>query len=157
MINRLIMKISRLPNICRINYYKSFIKGEDYRLSDELKMYYPQNISIGSGTYINGGHIIASPNASITIGKNCLISYNVHIRTDMHNYEKHEILISEQGCMEDDIVIGNDVWIGFGVQIMPGVRIADGCVLGAGAVVTKSTDPYGVYVGVPAKLIKYRD
>ena len=120
-------------------------------------MYYPQNISIGEGTYINGGHIIASRNAHIQIGKNCLISYNVHIRTDMHNYSKCNVLINEQGNSEKSIVIGDDVWIGFGVQIMPGITIADGCVLGAGAIITKSTVPYGVYVGIPAKLIKYRE
>ena len=154
---RLIMKISRLPKICRINYYKQFIRGGGYKLSDDVQMYYPQNISIGEGTYINGGFIAASPNARIEIGKNCLISYNVHIRTDMHNYSKRDILIRNQGSIEHDIIIGDDVWIGFGVQIMPGVTIADGCVLGAGAVITKSTEPYGVYVGVPARLIRSRE
>lgn len=74
----------------------------------------------------------------------------------MHNYTMRDVLIKDQGNSEKNIVIGNDVWIGFGVQIMPGVTIADGCVLGAGAVVTKSTTPYGVYAGVPARLVKHR-
>lgn len=39
---------------------------------------------------------------------------------------------------------------------MAGVTLADGCVIGAGAVVTRDTEPYGVYGGVPARLIKYR-
>ncbi len=52
--------------------------------------------------------------------------------------------------------IGNDVWIGDEVTILGGVTIADGTVIGAGAVVTKDTVPYGVYVGVPARLIKRR-
>ena len=56
-----------------------------------------------------------------------------------------------------DTVIGNDVWIGLGAQIMAGVKIADGCVIGAGAVVTKDTEPYGVYLGVPARLKQYRE
>ena len=153
---RLIMRIGRLPQICKINYYKALIRGGGYSLSDEVTMYYPQNISIGEGTYINGGYIIASPHARIEIGKDCLISYNVHIRTDTHNYEDRSKPINKQGNKESNIVIGNDVWIGFGVQIMSGVTIADGCVLGAGTVVTKSTEPYGVYAGIPARLIKYR-
>lgn len=34
--------------------------------------------------------------------------------------------------------------------------IAEGCVIGGGAVVTKSTEPYGIYAGVPAKCLKSR-
>ena len=37
-----------------------------------------------------------------------------------------------------------------------GVTIAKGCVIGANAVVTKDTEPFGIYVGVPAKKIKNR-
>lgn len=137
----------------KISYYNKNIKGSGFRLNYEVNMMYPQNIEIGNGTYVNGGLIYASPNAKIKIGKNCLISYAVHIRTDMHQYKDKSTLINKQGFIEQDIEIGNDVWIGYDVQIMPGVKIADGCVIGAGAIVTKSTQPYGIYVGVPAKLI----
>lgn len=52
--------------------------------------------------------------------------------------------------------VGNDVWIGDNVTIMGGVNISDGCVIGANALVVKDTVPYGIYGGVPAKLIKFR-
>lgn len=56
-----------------------------------------------------------------------------------------------------NIVLGNDVWIGENAMIMSGVTIADGVIVGAGAVVTKSIiEPYSIYVGVPARLRKYR-
>lgn len=90
------------------------------------------------------------------IGYDCLISYRVHLRTDMHNYADPNTPIRLQGHTEKDIIIGNDVWIGYGVQIMAGVTIADGCVIAAGAVVTRDTEPYGVYGGVPARFIKPR-
>ncbi|MFD2229738.1 CatB-related O-acetyltransferase [Alkalimarinus sediminis] len=54
------------------------------------------------------------------------------------------------------VEIGSDVWIGRNAIVLPGVRIGDGAVVGAGAVVTKAVPPYGVVVGNPAKLIKYR-
>lgn len=117
----------------------------------------PENIYIGHNSYVNGGYICASKSAKIVIGDDCLISFNVHLRTDMHNYIDRNVLIRNQGFTEKDIIIGNDVWIGFGAQIMAGVKIADGCVIGAGAVVTKDTEPYGVYVGVPAQLKKFRE
>jgi serine acetyltransferase len=36
------------------------------------------------------------------------------------------------------------------------VTIGDGCVIGSRAVVTKNCEPYGVYVGIPAKQVKKR-
>lgn len=51
--------------------------------------------------------------------------------------------------------IGNNVDIGTGAIIIGDVVIADNCVIGAGAVVTKSfTTPGTVIAGVPAKEIK---
>lgn len=35
--------------------------------------------------------------------------------------------------------------------VLSGVRLSRGCVIGAGAVVTKDTRPYKVYLGVPAR------
>ena len=98
----------------------------------------------------------ASPNAKICIGSHCMISYYVCLRTLAHNYSDLSVPMKHQGQEEKDIVIGDDVWIGYGAQIMPGVKVGDGCVIGAGAIVTKDCDPYGVYVGVPAKKIKTR-
>jgi acetyltransferase-like isoleucine patch superfamily enzyme len=54
------------------------------------------------------------------------------------------------------VSIEDDVWIGANVIILPGVTIAEGSIVGAGSVVTKSTEPYSINVGNPSKLIKYR-
>lgn len=48
--------------------------------------------------------------------------------------------------------LGNNVDVGFGAIIIGNVEIANDCVIGAGAVVTKSfTEPGGILVGVPAR------
>lgn len=157
MIYRILNWLSNLKDKFKLMYYQKYIHGSGFRLNYDVTMMNPQNIYIGKGTYINGGMLYASPNARITIGENCLISYAVHIRTDMHKYNNKSVPIIQQGFDEKNIEIGNDVWIGYGVQIMSGVKIADGCVIGAGAVVTKSTEPYCVYAGVPAKKIRTRE
>lgn len=140
----------------RIECYKRKVNGDGYRLNAQVCVSYPENVYIGKGTYINGGEICASPNAMIKIGENCLISYNFFCRTDSHIYSDKDTPIISQGHTEENIVIGDDVWIGYDVKIMPGVTIANGCVIGAGAVVTKDTEPYSVYGGVPAKKIAER-
>lgn len=130
--------------------------GENSVLTGLVNIAYPENVHIGNNTYVNGGDIVASKNARIRIGDNCLISYNVHLRTDMHLYKSRNTLINHQGHREDSITIGNDVWIGYGAQIMAGVTVADGTVVAAGAVLTHDTAPYKVYGGVPAKVIGQR-
>jgi acetyltransferase-like isoleucine patch superfamily enzyme len=40
--------------------------------------------------------------------------------------------------------------IGVGVTILPGVVIGENCLIGAGSLVIKNTNPKGVYIGVPA-------
>jgi virginiamycin A acetyltransferase len=53
-------------------------------------------------------------------------------------------------------VIGNDVWIGQNVTIMPGVKVGDGAIIAANSTVVKNIEPYTIYGGNPAKLIKNR-
>ena len=57
----------------------------------------------------------------------------------------------------DTLEIGADVWMGHNAIIMPSVtEIGVGAVIAAGAVVNKNIPPYGVVVGNPARVIRYR-
>lgn len=47
--------------------------------------------------------------------------------------------------------------IGTNVIINPGVTLAEGSVVGANSFLTKSTEPWTIYVGSPAKAIKIRE
>jgi acetyltransferase-like isoleucine patch superfamily enzyme len=129
--------------------------GNSVRIGGTTELMFPKNISIGDNSYINGGRIYAGRNSSIVIGKDCLISYNVHIRTSSHrHYGRDKIRL--QGNFEKSIDIGNNVWIGYGVQILPGIKIGDNSIIAAGAVVTKDVPPNSIYGGIPAILIKKR-
>jgi acetyltransferase-like isoleucine patch superfamily enzyme len=55
-----------------------------------------------------------------------------------------------------NVIIGNDVWIGNNVSIMSGITIGDGSIIAANSNVVKNVEPYSMYGGNPAKLIKYR-
>ena len=58
--------------------------------------------------------------------------------------------------IKGDTVIGNDVWIGQNVTILPGVHVGDGVIIGLNSTVASDLEPYGVYVGNPARLIRKR-
>ncbi|TAH24859.1 MAG: hypothetical protein EAZ07_08700 [Cytophagales bacterium] len=54
------------------------------------------------------------------------------------------------------MTIGKDCWIGAGAIILPGVNLGDGTIVGAGSIVTRSTENFSVVAGNPARLIKFR-
>ena len=84
-----------------------------------------------------------------------MISYNVHIRTVDHVHDPNDSRpIIEQGGIEKDIIIGNNVWIGYGAQILPGIKIGNNVIVGAGDIVTKDIEDNSVVVGVPARKVK---
>lgn len=136
--------------------FRKITIGKNSRINIGTIINRPENMSIGDNTYINGGIFTIGKNSHITIGNDCLISYNVHLRCVTHNYEDKHTLIREQGEYEQNIIIEDDVWVGYGAQIMHGVTLHKGCVVGAGAVVTHDVMPYNVVAGVPARVIKYR-
>ena len=106
---------------------------------------------------------------NVSVGKYCSIANNVMIGIGQHptNLVSTNSIFYKNGINdkfathinyeeEPKTVIGNDVWFGNGALIMEGVHIGDGTIIAARAVVTKSTPPYSIVGGVPAKIIKYR-
>ncbi|MCR5540820.1 MAG: acyltransferase [Ruminococcus sp.] len=89
----------------------------------------------------------------ISLGK------NVHI-TDGVRFVTHDggtlLYRSQVPDLEitKPITVGDNVYIGNCVIILPGVSIGNNCIIGAGAVVSKSIPDNSVAVGVPARVIK---
>jgi galactoside O-acetyltransferase len=54
------------------------------------------------------------------------------------------------------ITFENFAGVGTNVVILPGVTLGEGSVVGACALVNKSTEPWTIYVGIPAKPVKAR-
>ena|GEM_PF-572829 len=91
--------------------------------------------------------------SQVTIGSRVLMAPNVVIMdTDGHvlfaNPEDPKALPTTY-----PVVIEDDVWIGYGAVILKGVTLGQGCVVGAGAIVTKSVPPKAIVVGNPSRVI----
>jgi acetyltransferase-like isoleucine patch superfamily enzyme len=54
------------------------------------------------------------------------------------------------------VTLQDFVSVGTNAVIMPGVTLAQGCVIGACSLVNKSTEPWTIYTGIPARAIKSR-
>lgn len=116
---------------------------------------------------------ISLRSGSIKIGNFCSIAENVKIYTGKGSHRKEYVSTYPFGFIHQDkfpsaepqkllcsdpanVIIGNDVWIGQNVCIMPGVVIGDGCIIANNSHVVKSTEPYSLVGGNPAKEIRKR-
>ncbi len=90
-------------------------------------------------------------------GNDVLIGPGTYVWSQNHRFDRVELAIREQGVERAAVDIEDDVWIAARCVILPGVRIAKGTVVAAGAVVTRSTEPYTIVAGVPARMIGKRE
>lgn len=125
-----------------------------------------KNINVQGGVKVNGKIILGNNsgigrnsvlNGKITIGDNVMIGPEVHMYARNHKTSDTSIPMIKQGFEEmKEIIIGDDVWIRSKSYNSSRSKIGNGCIIGAGAVVTKSFDDYCVIGGNPAKLLKKR-
>ncbi|MDO5573761.1 MAG: CatB-related O-acetyltransferase [bacterium] len=136
---------------------------------------YVANSYIGYGTNINrysniseakiGRYCSIAPNVEIVIGQHPVKEKFVSTHAAFYSARetlgytyRNETVFEEQKYLVDSyqVMIGNDVWIASDVRILAGVTIGDGAIIGACSLVTRDVEPYGIYVGIPAKKIGYR-
>jgi len=133
-------------------------------------------ISIGARCYIDRGVILRAMGGCIEIGSDCsvnaysfvsgcgglrignhvMIGSHVSIYASNHVFNDLSLPMNQQALSLEKIEIEHDVWVGTGVRILAGVRVGTGSVLAAGAVVTRSTEPYSINGGVPSRQIGSR-
>ncbi|MBM7044540.1 MULTISPECIES: DapH/DapD/GlmU-related protein [Rhizobium] len=113
------------------------------------------SIDIGNHVSFNEYTILLG-SGGISIGNDVRIAAHAMVVSFDHNFDDLTQPIRLQGLTRKPIVIEDDVWIGAGAKILGGSHIAKGCVIGANAVVKGKTEPYGIYVGAPARLLKWR-
>ena len=62
---------------------------------------------------------------------------------------------ADKQLVDKDVIVEEDCWIGTRVVLLMGVTVRRGTTVAAGAVVSKSTAPYSIVGGTPAKHIKF--
>lgn len=130
--------------------------GDNFESMEFLYMYADHGeITMGNNVRINTNVQIGASGGRIIIGNDVLIAANVVIRSADHGLSATQ-KINKQPHTSGDIFIEDDIWIGSNAVITANVTLRTGTVVGAGAVVTKSTEPYSIVAGVPARKISER-
>lgn len=155
--------------------------GQDVFISANVEIRRPHLVSIGShiaidsGFYLTcaaelGDYIHIAPYVSIIGGEKAIIKMG-HFTTIAAG--SRIICASDEHLGEGlvgptipekyrdkieiaPVIFENFASLGTNVVVMPGVTLGEGSIVGACSLVNKSTEPWTIYVGIPAKPLKAR-
>ena len=155
--------------------------GENVLVSRYARIYRASKISIGDHVRVDdfcilsggsgidiGNYIHIAPNvalygeAGIVLEDFCGISSRTVLYTATDDYSGESLtnpMVSKDfkpTYQAEKIVLRRHALIGTNSTVLPGVELGQGVAVGAHSLVVKSCDPWGIYVGVPAKRIKGR-
>lgn len=127
-----------------------FCKQATFCIEDDNNM-----IEIGDRTSLCGTiQLAAIEGTSIKIGKECLFSSGIDIRTG----DSHSLIQQDTGKRINpsaSVEISDHVWCGANVTILKGTYVANNCMIGATSLLCKRYDkPHCVVAGLPAKEVK---
>lgn len=153
--------------------------GKNVKISSRAAIYNPDKIEIGDNSRIDDFCVISG---KITIGRyvhiapHCLLAggeagitlddfaglaYFVQVFSQSDDYSgKTMTNPTVPGKYKSEtklpVHLGRHVIVGASSVIFPGVSVAEGCSVGAMSLVHKSTEPWGIYIGNPARRAKAR-
>lgn len=153
--------------------------GRNVKVSDKASIYNPEKMEIGDNSRIDDFCVISglvSLGRNVHIAPHCLVAggekgvvlsdfsglaYFVQIFTQSDDYTgltltNPTVPSKYKKEKKAAIHISRHVIIGAGSIVFPGVNLAEGCSVGAMSLVNRSTEPWGVYVGNPARRVKER-
>jgi len=124
--------------------------GRNVTIKPQVKITFPWKLEIGNHVWL-GEECWLLNLERITIGNNVCISQRAFLCTGNHNSKSPTFdLIVKPIQVEAGAWIGASAWVG------PGVRAGTHAVLTAGSVATDDLQPFGIYRGNPAVLLKQR-
>ena len=154
--------------------------GRQVLVSRTCRIYTPELISLGSHVLIDDFTIL---NGQITVGSYVHISSNCELYAGQAGITMGDFSGLSSRCTiyatSDDysgasltnptvpaafrretqgpVVLEKHVILGTGCAVLPGAHMGEGCSFGSMSLINRSTEPWGVYAGIPARRIKERD
>ncbi len=124
--------------------------GKGVVIKPRVNIKYPWHLVVGDNVWIGEGAWIDNL-VRVTLGNNVCISQNAYLLTGNHDYK--DVVF---GLIAEEITIDQGAWVGACSIVCPGVHMFEHSILSVGSVLTKNTEPCGIYQGNPAKHIRKR-
>jgi virginiamycin A acetyltransferase len=148
---------SLLPGLPGVYFRRAFYRLVLSHCSDDAYISFGTVFShptarVGRNVYVGLFCVIGD----VTLEDDVIVASHVSIANGpaQHGIERLDIPIREQPGDWPRITIGQDAWIGERAVVL--ADVGKHCVIGAGAVVTKSVPDYAIAVGVPARVVSSR-
>lgn len=134
--------------------------GDHSRIRDFAFIWGGLGVKIGKYTDIQP-HVIIWGGGEVEIGDYVSVACGSVLLTAVYGYLGGFRMCD--GVPKDQVdtlfgklIIENDVYIGANCTLMPNITLGEGSIIGAGSFVNKDCEPWGIYVGSPAKKIAER-
>jgi putative colanic acid biosynthesis acetyltransferase WcaF len=124
--------------------------GRGVIIKPRVNVKYPWHVEIGDFAWIGEATWLDSL-APIRIGSHACLSQGCVIETGNHDWS-----LPTFDLKVGPVVVEDGAWVAVGSLLLPGSRLASHAILGAGSVLVGDTEPYWIYVGVPARKVKER-
>lgn len=121
--------------------------GRNFKAFTHVRVSYGYNLDVGDDVVIHR-HVLLDDRGGIEIGDGSSVSDFANVYSHSHNIVDGRIVYTPK------TVIGKGVRITYHATILAGTHVADDSMVGAGSMLTRSTEPHWVYVGVPARKAK---
>jgi len=124
--------------------------GRGVVIKPEVKITFPWKLVLGNHVWL-GEECWLLNLAPITIADHVCISQRAFLCTGNHDYQSPGF-----DLVTKPIQVDQGAWVGAGAVVGPGVTFGTHAILAAGSVAAKDLQPYGVYRGNPAVLVRQR-
>lgn len=124
--------------------------GRGVRIYGSARIWLPANLVMEDLSWL-GPRVNCYNQGKITIGHRTVVSQGAHLCASSHDI--NDIFFQ---LVLRPIRIEANTWIAAEAFVGPGVTVGEGAVLGARSVALRALEPWGVYSGNPAQLIKHR-
>lgn len=143
------MRMAAGSNIGKLNWITGEPKRGGRHFSDEPDRH--PALLMDEGASITGRHFIDCSN-TLSIGAFTIVAGN---RSQIYT---HAVDLEHSRQASQPVTIGHHCFIGAGAVILPGAKVPDCSVVGAMSLARGDLgEPYGLYAGVPARLVKRFD
>lgn len=105
--------------------------------------------TLESGTVVFHHAVV---NAGAAVGNNVIVNTAAVVEHDVHVGDHCHI--STGARVNGGCVIGERCFVGSGAVLREGIHLGEGTIIGAAAVVVRDTEPFGIYLGIPARRVK---
>ena len=141
--------------------------GTDVKISAKASIYHADRIEIGDHVRIDDFCIlsvfchVAGGRAGIVLDDFSGLAAGCHVFTETDDYTGQAMTnptVPEAftRLTRQPVVLGRHAIIGIQSAVFPGVTVAEGTSVGAMSLVTRSTEPWSIYAGIPARKIRDR-